>query len=419
MPFKSNTRILRMTRRQGVIYKNPALNTYSEDHQDDTQGVISATGDNHKNWRLLIARGLNATTSMDATAYYAKFIPGEINCFYTDASPKVESFVEGRLSNKNTLHTTGPSAVEATNLAKTRFVRKALDLQRKFQGGVFLGELRETLSLLSSPAKGLRAYVTEYRRGLKKGLRGIKGSRAKRHKVITEAAANQWLEFSFGVKPLVKDIEDATRALETMFYGNYEERKFITSGGETEEPWSTGGPTLQQIGDALWYNNRRQYNRSECKFYGVIKGQPVVPMLPDAHLFGLGWQDIAPTIWELIPYSFLIDYFTNIGDLITAWSHCSTLMRWYSQTTVKSRILEQWSTKYTYSQNSLNVRKMSGQPNFSPWSRRVAVLDIERIPQGPSLVPTIEFDIPGFSTKWINIGALFASKNADRAFMRR
>lgn len=42
-----------------------------------------------------------------------------------------------------------------------------------------------------------------------------------------------------------------------------------------------------------------------------------VPDNRDWHTrMGLTIQEFVPTVWELIPYSFVVDYFTNIGDVV-------------------------------------------------------------------------------------------------------
>jgi len=48
--------------------------------------------------------------------------------------------------------------------------------------------------------------------------------------------------------------------------------------------------------------------------------------------FGLDLDDIAPTMWELVPYSFVVDWFCNISDILAAWSPHSEV-----------RVLASWS----------------------------------------------------------------------------
>lgn len=45
-------------------------------------------------------------------------------------------------------------------------------------------------------------------------------------------------------------------------------------------------------------------------------------------LSGFNWNEFLPTIWELIPYSFLIDYGTNIANVVCGWFTDTSGLGW-------------------------------------------------------------------------------------------
>jgi len=50
-----------------------------------------------------------------------------------------------------------------------------------------------------------------------------------------------------------------------------------------------------------------------------IRGQMnIVYRVNNANHFGIGLYDALPTAWELIPYSFVVDWFIGVGDWIQA-----------------------------------------------------------------------------------------------------
>lgn len=121
---------------------------------------------------------------------------------------------------------------------------------------------------------------------------------------------------------------------------------------------------------------------------------------------GLDLSSFAPTVWEVIPYSFVADYFTNIGDMIDAASFPRSTLSWVAKTIVltKERKLDvecQWVWDTT-------VRDKIAQTWQKPscvW-RNSSVL---RETYSGSLVPDFRFsigEVAGSFQKQLNLTAL-------------
>jgi hypothetical protein len=54
------------------------------------------------------------------------------------------------------------------------------------------------------------------------------------------------------------------------------------------------------------------------RYKGAVIAQVKGPSWQNDDLFGFNPQNFIPAAWELLPWSFLADYFTNIGDILTA-----------------------------------------------------------------------------------------------------
>jgi hypothetical protein len=115
---------------------------------------------------------------------------------------------------------------------------------------------------------------------------------------------------------------------------------------------------------------------------------------------------VIPTAWELIPYSFVADYFANIGDMLAANAINMSSIRWWNQCIIRESV--------TTNLYVAGIAKKPGpyerftQQIVSPGSIVATSKLVERSVGTASLVPTLEFRLPFCDTQWINLSALFA-----------
>jgi hypothetical protein len=219
----------------------------------------------------------------------------------------------------------------ADNRARARFYKRLRAQQVQFSGPTFLGELRETLRMIKQPAQAIRDSCDRYYRSLKQ-WRGRNRPPANSHRKwqwrqeLEKVAGGLWLENSFGWQPLIHDIEDAVKAFEKLTppisnvvgisVGD-------TDGIDSYNAYSATGFGDSQshlnIGSMMFYMYL-DFARSSCtvRYKGKISTQTEATRWDDLALFGFTPSEFIPTAWELLPWSFLIDYFTNIGDILTS-----------------------------------------------------------------------------------------------------
>lgn len=297
------------------------------------------------------------------------------------------------------------------NAALMGFNRKVLKAQRDLEGLVVLGELGESLRMMRRPALSLRLAVGDYIGVLTKRLRS---DRSYRPNVIRRIAAETWLEAAFGWTPLVNDVLDGCKALANSLHNRGPRQKVSYTAARMKTTRSAvDGPSGQNSGISYKYGRQVWRHYAAVKYYGIV-GLPEFDGF-DQSRFGIRWSDVLPAAWELIPYSFLVDYFTNLGEIISGFSSQFTDVRWVArgQCTVDESSWDKvelgivpdslWNTEVLHWTPGSRVYKV----------RRTLIRDTYT----GSRVPRLEFDIPGLkSKKWINISALtLLTRRAHRA----
>jgi len=295
-------------------------------------------------------------------------------------------------------------------LAKKRFNEKILKAQRDLCGLTALGELRDTISLIRHPAKAFRRGLDEYLLALKNRLRGIRyDARKKRTQVVSDT----WLEYAFGWKPLCSDIEEGIQSLNRYLYQRMPSEFIGANGSDFCRIRSPAGTSsfsnMTSKNDGVI-----QLGYSEWKLYGVVSVENNVGRAFPS--FGISFLEVVPTVWELIPYSFLVDYFTNVGDIFSAFSINRSNIRWVSYGTCQLRARHGVGQRIEFPSPMPSAPDYvydHGDHEIRP-AETYAYIEITKSRGTYSIYnPYVDFsfEIPGLSTKWINMSALLFSRD--------
>lgn len=352
-------------------------------------------------YRSMIRSGLNATTlaSGTKTTVVAPYITAHI--MHTD-KPQHDTY---RVSFTGVPYgsylSTGSYDFSLDDVIRNEaligFLKKCKSTQRQFQSGVFVGELRQTLNLIKRPALAFRKLLDSYVQNVRTGAH--KYGRKARAKYLS----GQWLEYSFGMRPLVADVENAGQALERL-YKRLPTRTVSFRAGREKSLIPLSSVTAPFAGGAIPYSIT---SHLFCRGSRWIRGKVVLNTLgnsgPVLQSLGLNLSDFIPTVYELIPYSFLVDYFTNIGEILEAHSFCRADLRWFSDTWRRDVVQDlnvTWKGPFlvTPTDTLLSAHGDSCQAQY-----RVQSFTRSNLPLGE---PSLSFKIPGIGTKWLNIAAL-------------
>jgi len=357
-------------------------------------------------WRRDIRENKQAATHLyGERKYYALTEPSACEVMYETPS-SIMGFQYAGPRSMPVATTTGYLPLsEADSRAKTYFLNKLIAHRRSLQGGVVLGELRETLTMLRNPAKALRRGMGSWLDDAKKRYRRqtrIRRNLRNFHRSLRES----WLEQAFGWQPLVNDIDDAGRAINKMDY--YDLGREVLFGYAEEESLAqllTG----RSQDSGIYIDSRTQQKRAvSVRYMGATKATVMNPVRFATRLFGFTLADFVPTIWELIPYSFLVDYFTNIGDILNGWSYGRSDLAWSVKTT---RRIYSCELTWNYVPKTAQYYLTFNYPGVFTHTRNI----VERDPYEGSFMPSMSWSLPGFGTRWINMAALVRG----RRFVRR
>jgi hypothetical protein len=205
---------------------------------------------------------------------------------------------------------------DVENKARAKFYKALRRVAVSFSGPTFLGELRETLHMLRRPAQALWTSSEGYLSALKKEKRA-------NPKHWTKTLSGLWLEHSFGWLPLISDAKSAAEAYRRLY--QQPKSKVVTSSFKGGWDLSSGldpaydhGPRPLCGTGLLVRTEAQRTDEANVRYKAKVKAKAEMTPWDNMALFGFTPSEFIPSAWELLPWSFLADYFTNIGDVITA-----------------------------------------------------------------------------------------------------
>jgi hypothetical protein len=377
-------------------------------------------GDNVPDWRKCLREGTNATTSMQGVKSSIRVTPGHYSVKRkTPFGPVDKTVTTGLMALSCDLPTGNPTSLSTTNadnLALGRFAQKVALANTAIQGGVVLGELQQTLSLLRNPARGLRRLVDDWGRTARRIRSSRRVTSLPWHKAtIAQNLADAWLEVQFGWKPLLNDIRSADLALHKYNVGQSVLTRRITATEKTQSFGLNQQVLATGYGVAYWKCFLESVQNVSVTYRGAVRVEARDPKQMDAELLGFNPGSWLPTAWELMPYSFLIDYFTNVGGIIYGLSNLFTKLAWCNRTTRQSLVDTQVTEIYQDIYGVIQPGNQTFTVSYTPAKVIGEKTAVSRAVYTGTLVPGIAFELPGFrSLKWLNIAALVAGRRADR-----
>jgi hypothetical protein len=157
-----------------------------------------------------------------------------------------------------------------------------------------VAEIRQTLKLIKRPLDSLNKLL----------------SRASSLKGRAKSASEAWLTYRYGVMPVVRDIGAVIQGLKEKV-GNVR-RTTRASGNLSRYAYSSQSYVLGSPAYTLLYGIQKT---DEVIVRAMSLDEYVVSLYEN---IGFTTKGLVTLPWELIPYSFVADWFVNLGDFLQA-----------------------------------------------------------------------------------------------------
>jgi hypothetical protein len=197
-----------------------------------------------------------------------------------------------------------------------------------FNLSVFLGEGHQALKLIADSATRIAKALAKTKRGDLVGaareLVNGTGREIRRHRNFKDfgrksakSTSNSWLELQYGWLPLLKDTHEAAQMLAHATHAPFQTTFRVSKTREKKETRTGGGSTPL---DRRYYWSMRTTQR--------VRLSVIVREKPSA-FYALGLQNPELVAWELLPFSFVVDWFIPIGQYLEARAATSAIAGTY------------------------------------------------------------------------------------------
>lgn len=377
---------------------------------------FTRVGEDNPRWKEQVKRGQSATTNLNVVVRTAGISRGYVELQQTTPPYLIARHADMVSTQPPT--NWGPTSEsfsvlqpKTENLAAIGIRQKIREEQQALSGMTFLGEFRESLKMLKKPAKALSDALNKYTTQQLAYYRMLNGritSTSKRgrrkqvysaRKAFADSLSGSWLELNFGIRPLMSDIADAAKA--SLEFGVDEDRiKRVSYTTQLSVDAHRRGDVLG-LPYRLSYNDVEVWESSVRWLVGLrVKQLPQMGALRRiVAASGFNLSDVVPTAWELLPWSFLIDYFTNIGDVLSAATVDLSDIAW-AQKTVRNtskRIV-----------GSYGPGVYPGCSKVVGYKQYLTVCKTVSIVRGAASIPIpgLVFEFPASPVKFLNLAAL-------------
>lgn len=257
---------------------------YPKPYRTDTPGEIHRVSYNTATYDYKTTR---------AGAWYA---------FYGSASYIGDQMFIG--TGDGTSSETSSSRADAVDAAITAYAKLG---QGRFNAATFLGELKPTVHMVKKRALQLQSAMKNLQNGSWKAfgevLPNTKPPSRRQRAHAREHWGDVWLEYTYGWAPLVSDVYGAMSSLQKGITGNGSIVKSYSGKGGAVTRRGANADSAESIGGSL---------AKSASFQGTVSNQNA------RALQEYGLLNPAALAWELLPYSFVADWFLPIGNILAA-----------------------------------------------------------------------------------------------------
>lgn len=222
-----------------------------------------------------------------------------------------------------------------------QLTQKCSNKLQSFKGGAVLVEIRDTLKLIRNPVQGIMRLTKSFAEAYKALVKYYKSEAfVRRFKYVKNfikyrnARAKQdleklYLEWTFGVAPLFSDIEALIGRVDQLLKKKESETIITRLPDHVESSVYAGkvippGPCkIRILTTAAKTDTIKGMGRAK------LDTTPNASVLIDPRNFGFVGSEFVPSLKEGFPFSWFVDYFTNLNEVVTARYFDTSRVVWW------------------------------------------------------------------------------------------
>ncbi|DAD52466.1 maturation protein [ssRNA phage SRR5466728_2] len=360
------------------------------------------------NWRWRVKNNVNATTLRNAVRYEGsgtvafalemrQLVPSEgwnvpkgMLTYWRRGVTELPSFVPSA-------PTSNAERSKALSIAHSQLISKLNAQVEGVMGPLFIKELGQAISAITNPTRLMYQATKRYVRRVQ---RYKKRCRKRNLTVNPKVLQQQYLNYTFGISPLVSDIDGAIKALaEFEFRLNHPVSTNCFTSVRTPVKYGNDAYSTCSYWAETEYRVRARASLTSDTFKDAGTSDRLKQLL------GFNPNAFIPTVWEAIPFSFIIDYFTNIGGIIDSVYGLRGSIAWSNYTLITTE-------KRTYKESFRYTKSAVQPPGYENTSWRTSFTDgeftyIKRSYERSTGLPPLSFFFEAPKLKqWLNIGVL-------------
>lgn len=202
-----------------------------------------------------------------------------------------------------------PTSIFSTNDILTLQSRLSEAVKgHSFNLAVSAAEGKKTVAMVTSAIQSIGGAIIDLKKGRFESAARRLGVNQRPSALSKNDVAGRWLELQYGWKPLISDVYESAKAYEALTNTSRSSRVTVSMSrkGRLETSASPANWTCKGTLDERWriiYEMNEQMTASRS----------------------LGLMDPLSVAWELIPYSFVVDWFIPVGSYLDNLSNIPQL----------------------------------------------------------------------------------------------
>lgn len=212
-----------------------------------------------------------------------------------------------------------------------------------------LGESKQTIISLVSALRSVHKIFFRFSRTRTELLFKFKKMKKADH---VKLLADLWMKARYELRPLYYECMGYAKALQAEPKPRFRQtfRGFAEDSGTLPDAY---------VDKAVWYRTIK--SKTTARFTVQCRAGVLTDVNGASLKMSLGVYEIPQGLWELVPYSFVLDWFINMGDLIASWTpkpQFKVLGSWVTTTV---------TTTYTTTMSGITISKPYNPSKTESW----------------------------------------------------